>query len=358
MKLVFSVDGKKLSADCGLKKLRVKSFSGDYEVLFGPPEKYFFSAGAVVCDAKVKKLHPSRFPKKIRALELEAGERLKTFSGAGKIFDFLRLKAVARSGSLSVVGGGTFHDCAGFCAACYKRGIRWEYSPTTLLAMFDCCLGGKTAINYAGAKNQLGFFYPPRRVFVDPVFSSTLEPEQKASGLGEALKTAVIAGPAALEKYRALSPRVMAGDSAAVLEMARLCLSVKKAVVEADERETGLRRVLNYGHTVCHAVESLCGWRIPHGICVAIGMTAAAEISGVSGDWRAEVDGLCLEIIGKRKLPQFAASALLAALGEDKKAAAGSAAFVFALSPGNMIVKPVALNRNLGLRLSRFLSIF
>ena len=191
------------------------------------------------------------------------GEGSKSLDRFERLQRTLLERGFTRADCVAAVGGGMVGDLAGFAAACYLRGIDFYQLPTTTLAMTDAAVGGKSGLNLGGVKNTVGAFYQPRRVLLDPETLSTLTPRQYAAGLAEAVKM----GMTSDEGLFALFER----DEPPIEEVLRRALSVKKAVVEQDERESGLRRVLNFGHTLGHAIEAQRP-ELYHGECVALGM--------------------------------------------------------------------------------------
>ena len=207
-------------------------------------------------------------------------EEAKSFETLTTIFDKLLENDFERNSGIVAVGGGVVGDIAGFAAATFMRGIRFVQVPTTLLAQVDSSIGGKTGVNHPNAKNLIGAFHQPRLVWTDVGTLSTIPERELRSGLAEVVKYSVIADP---ELFRLLSENVrsfsnISGDT--LIETISRCCSIKARIVEQDEREEGIRSILNYGHTVGHALESLTSYaQYTHGEAIAIGMTAAARIS-------------------------------------------------------------------------------
>ena len=208
-------------------------------------------------------------------LVIPEGEKSKNFDNYKKILEALILADFTRSDCVVAVGGGVVGDMAGFAAATYMRGIDFYNIPTTVLSQVDSSVGGKTAIDFGGYKNTVGAFYPPKAVIIDPDTLTTLSGRQVANGLAEALKMAATFDKELFSVFES-------GEAIAELESV-ICASVenKKKIVEADERESGLRRVLNFGHTLGHAVE-VSSERFLHGECVGIGMLymCSAKVRG------------------------------------------------------------------------------
>jgi 3-dehydroquinate synthase len=213
-------------------------------------------------------------------LILSAGERTKSLESLGKVLDFLAANRVNRQGVLWVVGGGVMGDLGGFSAASYLRGIQYVQVPTTLLAMVDSSVGGKTGINLSAGKNLVGAFHHPKEVFIGREFLQTLPPREFAAGMAEIIKYGLL-GDVGL--FGQLEAQPVDVRSAALPAVIRRCCQLKAAIVKADEFERaaeGGRALLNLGHTFGHAIEQVTGYTTYlHGEGVAIGLVAAARLS-------------------------------------------------------------------------------
>ena len=197
---------------------------------------------------------------------IPAGEYAKSPEELTELLSAMLRAGLTRRDCVAALGGGVVGDLAGLAAALYMRGIDWYAFPTTLLAMVDASVGGKTAIDLDGVKNAVGAFWPPRAVVIDPDVLDTLEPRQLSNGLAEAVKMALTHDAALFARFEDPAGRGPIEDVIAA------CLRIKTAVVEADEREAGLRRVLNFGHTLGHGLEAAAEGRLLHGEAVALGM--------------------------------------------------------------------------------------
>lgn len=198
---------------------------------------------------------------------VEAGEASKSLESFGKLLQVMLDRGFSRKDCVVAVGGGVVGDLSGFAASAYMRGIDFYNIPTTLLSQIDSSIGGKTAVNFGGVKNIVGAFYQPKKVLIDPELLKTLPPRQISNGLAEAVKVA-------LTSDRELFDIFENGDTEkSIDEIIIRALNIKKDVVEQDEKESGLRRVLNFGHTLGHGIESSEGMtELYHGECVALGM--------------------------------------------------------------------------------------
>ena len=249
---------------------------------------------------------------------LPRGEKSKSVDSWQMLLGKMLDAGFTRSDCVVAIGGGVVGDLAGFTAACYMRGIDFYNSPTTVLSRVDSSIGGKTAVNFGNVKNIVGAFYPPKKVLIDTSLLSTLSRRQIANGLSEALKMGVTSDAELFGLFEN-------GDPFGRLEeIIPRALAVKKAVVEADENEKGLRRVLNFGHTLGHGIE-VCGTRERlHGECVALGM-----IPMCTEDVRTRL----VPVLKKLGLPtewQGDKDAVLRAVSHDKKADAGRIQVVLA----------------------------
>jgi len=214
---------------------------------------------------------------------LPSGEQAKSLEVAAAIWDELGGRRLTRNDAIVAVGGGATTDVAGFVAATWLRGVRVAHMPTTLLAMVDAAVGGKTGINTTAGKNLVGSFHPPAGVLVDMDVLKSLPATEWVNGMAEVVKAGFIADPVILELVEsdpsdAADPR---GDRAR--ELIERAIRMKADVVSADLRETGLREILNYGHTLAHAIERLEDYAVPHGRAVSIGLVFAAELSRLAG---------------------------------------------------------------------------
>jgi 3-dehydroquinate synthase len=267
-------------------------------------------------------------------LAVPAGEPSKSLTEFGRVLDFLAAQKLDRRSALFAVGGGVVGDLAGFAAASYLRGIDFYQVPTSLLAMVDSSVGGKTGINLAAGKNLVGAFHQPRGVFISTHFLATLPPREFAAGMAEVIKAGLL-GDAAL--FAQLEAGALGPASAALPAIVRRCCEIKARVVEADERELaaeGGRALLNLGHTFAHAIEKVTDYRAYlHGEAVAIGLAAAARLSQRLGHLApadvARVErAVTLHGLPSRLARPLPLGALMAAMTHDKKVRGGALRFV------------------------------
>ena len=263
-----------------------------------------------------------------------AGEATKSISELGRVLEFLAGQRLDRTSVLCAVGGGVIGDLGGFAAATYLRGIDYLQVPTTLVAMVDSSVGGKTGINLAAGKNLAGAFHQPRGVFISTGLLATLPPREFAAGAAEVIKTGLL-GDA--ELFAELERAPLTAASPGLVGVIRRCCALKARIVAADERELakdGGRALLNLGHTFAHAIEQVAGYgTYLHGEAVAIGLGAAARLSQKLGLLSAADAGRVDPVVAAHGLPtQLRAplplAGLLAATGRDKKIRAGDMRFV------------------------------
>jgi 3-dehydroquinate synthase len=269
---------------------------------------------------------------------LPAGERHKRMAGVESLAEQLASAGADRDSVLLAFGGGVIGDVTGFLAAIYMRGIRYVGLPATLLAQVDSSLGGKTGVNLAAGKNLVGSFHQPMAVVSDIDLLGTLPASELRAGLQEAIKAAIIRSPGLLRYLEANAEAVLRGEPAALTRVVTASVRVKAEVVEQDERESGLRMILNFGHTIGHAIEAATKYKkLLHGEAIGWGMIAAIELSLSRGRIsQREFERMAALILRYGPLPKFRCDAarLVALTGGDKKVRSGRRAFVLATGVG------------------------
>jgi len=284
----------------------------------------------------------------VTPIVVPAGEGSKCLAQLGALYEAFAAAALDRTASVVALGGGVVGDLAGFAAASYLRGVALVQVPTTLLAQVDSSVGGKTGIDLPAGKNLVGAFHQPRLVVVDVDTLRTLPERERRAGLAEVVKYGVIRDPALFAAVETNREALM-GHQPNVLEtvIARCC-EIKAEVVVADERESGVRAILNYGHTIGHAVEAVAGYgTYLHGEAVAIGMAAAGALGRDLGLWSAAEEARVNALLTACGLPTrlaepLPADTLIEAMRRDKKTRAGELRFVLADSIGAVRVHPVS----------------
>ena len=277
----------------------------------------------VVADAGAARHHGRTLRASLRAAAVETrawvdvppGERSKSLAWVRALYERLLAARADRWTPVVALGGGMVGDLAGYAASTFLRGLPVVHVPTTVVAQVDSSVGGKTAVNFAGAKNLVGTFHQPMLVIADPVTLDTLSPRDLRAGLAEAVKMGVILRPDLFEAMERDAERLLARDARALEGVVTACVEAKGEVVGRDEREEDVRALLNYGHTVGHALEAASRGRLRHGEAVAIGMHAAA--------WLGESLGVTLPEVRKRQNTLLERLGLkLSAPGADKREAA------------------------------------
>lgn len=283
---------------------------------------------------------------------VNAGESAKSVTSLGRVLEFMAQQRLDRGGALFAVGGGVIGDLGGFAAASYLRGIDYYQVPTTLLAMVDSSVGGKTGINLAAGKNLAGAFHQPRGVFIATGLLATLPAREFAAGMAEVIKYGLLGDVALLAR---LEQKPLALESSDLPDVIRGCCALKARIVEADERELakeGGRALLNLGHTFGHAIEQVTGYgAYLHGEAVAIGLCAAARLSEKLGHLAGSDVARVEALLAAHGLPaklraSLALSDLLGAMARDKKVRAGLPRFVVLKKLGEAATQddvPVAL---------------
>ena len=295
---------------------------------------------AIVTNTTVAPLYLRQLSEALRApgvevisIVLEDGERYKDWATLNRIYDALLEHRCERKTTLIALGGGVIGDLAGFAAATYMRGIPFIQVPTTLLAQVDSSIGGKTGINHPLGKNMIGAFYQPRLVLADTAVLKTLPLRELSAGLAEGIKHGLVRDAGFVAWLEQNVEKLLACDPHALAHAVRRCCEIKAAVVAEDERETGVRALLNFGHTFGHAIESGLGYgKWLHGEAVAAGMVMAADLSRRMGFIvQADVDRV-IALLKRARLPvappDIAPGRMLELMAVDKKTEAGKLRFV------------------------------
>ncbi len=334
----------------------------DVNVFDGLPKA---SVAVIVSNTTIAPIYASRLQaslqgryKTIHTIVLPDGEAYKTWQTLNLIFDDLLKHSCDRKTTLFALGGGVVGDMTGFAAASYMRGVPFVQVPTTLLAQVDSSVGGKTGINHPLGKNMVGAFYQPQLVLCDLSTLNTLPARELSAGLAEVIKYGPIADMVFFDWIESNIDALMARDPAALAHAVKRCCEIKAHVVGQDEREAGLRAILNFGHTFGHAIEAGLGYGAwLHGEAVGCGMVMAAQLSQRLGLVDAAFVARLTDLIKKAGLPTVApflaegvqanADRYLELMRVDKKAEAGEIKFILINQPGQCVVQtaPDALVR-------------
>lgn len=327
----------------------INHHTGSYPVLIGaallddlPRLIERFAPGrrvAVITDRRVARALPS--PLQVPTLVVPAGERSKSRRRWAELSDRLLELGFGRDSVIVALGGGVVGDLAGFVAATYLRGIPWLQVPTTVLAMVDASVGGKTGVDTPHGKNLIGAFHPPAAVVADPRALRTLPDAVYRAGLAEVVKHGLIADEGYLRWIEREAEAILQRDEEMLVRLVHRSVEIKGGIVERDEFETDERAILNAGHTVAHAIEAVSGYTIPHGEAVAIGLIAEAALAeelglaheGLADRLRAVHQSLGLPVALPR---DFLVEDLLAAMSHDKKNRGGAIRFALPEAVGRM----------------------
>lgn len=335
-----------------LPPLTIRSGQGDYQVFF---EQELDKAvarikdvrnGVVLVDRRIAELYREPLAPLLQAMPallMDATEESKTLAGVSRVATWLQENKCTKQTTLIAVGGGIMQDLATFTSHVYYRGIKWVFLPTTLLSMSDSCIGAKCGINLNAFKNQLSVFQSPSKVVIFPGFLRTLSDTDVSSGYGEILKLMLTGSKEDFDDLR----RVVSAEGLRTPQLARLILrslEIKKQVIEADEYESDLRRILNYGHTFGHSLEALCGYEVPHGLGVAWGLDLVNFIAARRGFLaQAEFEDahrFILEHLPFKRSRPVSAADLIDGTRRDKKVQDGQLTLILMERPGRLkIVK-------------------
>jgi len=301
------------------------------------PERRF-----VVSSPPVWRLHGGRLTRALKRSEpilVPDGERFKQLPTVTRVYDALVRAKADRASTLLTFGGGVIGDLAGFAASTYLRGIALVHVPTTLLAQVDSAVGGKVGVNHPLGKNLIGAFYQPHAVLIDPSVLATLPRREFRAGLYEVIKYGMTSSATLFDSIRRNRTAIFAQEAAALTAIISESCRIKAAVVSADEREAGPRRILNFGHTAGHALEAVTKYRrYRHGEAVGYGMLVAAQLAAARGALARQDQAALADLIASLgPLPPIAdvsAAAILEAVKRDKKMVAGRLHFVLPIAIG------------------------
>ena len=299
----------------------------------------------VISQLRILKAIGKSLKEKFPVAFIADGERAKTLTTVASLLDRMVELGLTRQSTVIAFGGGVVGDVAGFVASIYMRGIPVVQVPTTLLAQVDSSIGGKTGVNHRVAKNLVGTFHQPRLVLSDPLILQTLPDREYASGLYEAVKYGVIRDPVLFEDFERNTSMLTKRNPEAVERLVARCAAIKAEVVMSDERESDLRRILNFGHTVGHGLEAAARYqRITHGEAVGYGMIAATRIGrALEKIEERDVRRIADAIASIGRLPPLnglSSKAVLGAIQHDKKVRDGAIHFVLPRAIGQVEVTP------------------
>lgn len=342
-----------------MKKINIPLAGHSYDVLIGYNIFNSISVEAakrklnknilVVIDKNVLSYHSARIKaaikntsQRIKYLVIEPGEGSKSVDGLERIYNYLITAKYGRDSVIIAIGGGVVGDLAGFAAATFMRGIKFIQVPTTLLAAVDSSVGGKTGINFNSTKNIIGAFYQPELVITDLMFLNSLPDEEILCGFGEILKYSFLSGYDFFNKLKNEADKVFARDITIIEKLIRESVSIKKSVVLQDEKEAGLRKILNFGHTFAHAFESEMNFSIKHGEAVIAGIICALRLSYIKGLMTGEASETFINFasnyIRTKELKNIVINKVYDIMLNDKKNTDGKIKFVLIAEPGQIFL--------------------
>ena len=342
-----------------MRKVKVELGANSYEIYVGSgllaqtghwlQENGFSGKLVIITDPRAKKLYGGALNQgltkdgfSVTTLQVPEGEEQKSLETAGRLYHELTNCYAERTTPILALGGGVIGDLTGFVAATYLRGVPLIQIPTTLLAQVDSSIGGKVAVDHGQLKNKIGAFYQPRLVISDIDTLKTLPSNELANGLAEVIKSAAIRDKKFFAFLEANLDRIKSLDESALEETVFQTARIKAEVVAKDERDVGLRNILNYGHTIGHAIETISDFKVEHGKAIAIGMLAAARISNKMGILDKNDLGRLKGIIEKAglptEMPDFEIEKIIQAMKHDKKVLRGKIRFVLLKSIGSAFI--------------------
>jgi len=316
------------------QRLKENGFTGSLVIITNPIVKGLYG------DTLEQELTKESF--RITILQVPDGEEQKSLEVAGRLYTGLTNCSAERITPILALGGGVIGDLAGFVAATYLRGVPLIQIPTTLLAQVDSSIGGKVAVDHGQLKNRIGAFYQPRLVITDVATLKTLDAKTLIDGLAEVIKYGVIRDKGLLTYIEDNLDKIKSLDDGALEEIVFRSAKIKAEIVEKDEKDSGLRAILNYGHTVGHAIESASDFKVEHGTAVAIGMLAAARISNQMGildkNELLKLNRLIQRAGLPAKMPNLKAEEIIQAITHDKKVLRGKVRFILPKSLGSVFI--------------------
>lgn len=337
------------------------SYSADYisELIHDLKKNQLGKRFAIITDSKVKKLYGEDLAKNLKKNGIDAellsfpyGEKNKTLMETEKLLQNLSKLEFHRDDCIIALGGGVTGDLAGFVASIYLRGIPYIQIPTTLLSMVDSSVGGKTGVDSDWGKNLIGTFYQPKKVYIDTNFLKTLSKKQLSNGIVEVIKYGIIKAPSILKILFKKHEQVMALNPKILEKIIMQCIKIKAEIVSRDEKEKGQRKILNYGHTVGHAIEKISKFSIQHGEAIGLGMSI---INSIAADKKilAKKNQIYVKNILKMynlptKFPNpVDANRLINIMKQDKKTENGKIHFVVPRQFGKVFVTGEITNRDI-----------
>lgn len=351
--------------DTQLYNFKIKSIVHDYEVQFIENThesllQELREGDFIIIDHKVKDLYPGQLENTLRNYKhivIDATEKQKSYQELIPVIQYLIDNGFRKNNRLIAIGGGITQDVTTFISSIIYRGVDCLFYPTTLLAQGDSCIGSKTSINFGVYKNQIGGFYPPNKILINPSFLDTLtEPEMK-SGLGEMCHYFIVAGEDDFERFKREYDFALT-DKKILSGIISRSLEIKKSYIEIDEFDTNERQVFNYGHSFGHAIESLTNYKVPHGIAVSYGMDISNFISVKLGFIPMEIRTNIRELLEKiwegYDIRSIQVEKLIIALSKDKKNVGHKLGLILNKGYGEIFKNVMEADKNFALWLEEY----
>jgi 3-dehydroquinate synthase len=334
-----------------MKKILIRSSLGGYQVKNIEISKNFFSKNLnnyfYLIDKNI--YSKNKIIKKIKGnkILIKSNEDAKNYNNISKVIKKIIEGNINRESVIVAIGGGIVQDISGFIASILFRGIKWNFIPTTILAQCDSCIGGKTSINFNSYKNQLGNFYPPKKIFLDIRLLSTLPLKDIKSGLGEMAHYYLVSNAKDWNFYKKNLKKVLKKnfDKKIMRSLIFKSLLIKKKFIEKDEFDTGKRLILNYGHTFGHAIEKITNYKISHGMAVAHGINIAnffsLKLNLINKEKFEEIENQISKIVNLSELKRMNVEHFLKIIKKDKKNKNGQIRLILTRGVGKMFIKSV-----------------
>lgn len=333
----------------------VRSLYGAYEVQFindtlSKLTNELIPGDVIIADKNIHRLYYNQLFEQIkenRIIEIEANEQTKSYEGIIPVIQNLIENGFKKNHRIIAVGGGITQDVSAFISSVLYRGVDWIFFPTSLLAQGDSCIGSKTSINFGKFKNQIGGFYPPRKIFINLDFLNTLSFPEIKSGMGEMCHYFVVSGEKDFKKFKDEYDSAL-NDKTVLSGIVSRSLEIKKGYVEIDEFDRKERLVFNYGHSFGHAIESVTNYRIPHGIAVSYGMDMAnfvsVKLGFISEQVRQEIRSVLMKVWEGTNLDEVNVENLKNALSKDKKNVGNDLRLILNKGIGNIFVHKMKMD--------------
>ncbi len=331
-----------------MKRFTIKSILGNYQLHeVKLTRKFFFNkkSNFFLIDKNVYKKNKILFKIKKNIILINSNENSKSYKKISNIIKLLLKNNIKRDSTIFAIGGGIVQDIAGFVSSILFRGLHWNYIPTTILSQCDSCIGGKTSINFEKYKNQLGNFYPPKKIFLDVNLIKTLNIKDIKSGLGEMAHYYLVANENEWKFFKNNINKVIKKNfNIKIMKKLILkSLNIKKKFIEKDEFDKGPRLILNYGHTFGHAIEKMTDYKIPHGLAVAHGINISnyfsMKLKLINTNMFFDIEDQIKKIVSIKQIKNINVKNFISTLKKDKKSKKNNIRIILSKGYGKMFIK-------------------